>query len=257
LFWIGLIVMATCALAQDAYTLKFQPKVGDVTPYSITLEIDFSDNKVLMTNKVIEKIIKVAETGDYDVETTYLSSKIRVKNQDNETTQAPDVVTYTPVGDVLLIRGKASPAMYRTNNLIGFFIPDKPIKINDVWKHTVPADPKTGAIETTQDYKLTGVEKVGAIECLVIKVSSKEVPQTPQAEGTTGLPATCEGTMWVDPTTSIVVKKDLTLKNLPVPATIKGPVSAKLTVIRDVLTPKNPPTTDDKTTDDKATGDKK
>jgi hypothetical protein len=235
---IGLASVAALALAQDVVPLARAVKVGDTAIFATKLVVDMSGNKVTITGKSTEKVVKIEENGDYHVEIKYSETKAVSKNGETDQSQDPDVVVFRKNGEVArLLAAKIDPSMIRIANMTALVLPVNSVKIGDTWMHAIVADAKTGAVAATANYKVTGREKVGDFDCLNVQLKYAET------EGNN--PATCEGMLWIDLASGTLVKCEAVMKNLPTPfATVRQGVNATLSVIRVVPAKETTPPAD-------------
>ncbi len=223
---IGATLLTVCALlslsaaTSQEYTLKLNVKEGDTFKYRMSMEIDFGGMNVLATTTITNKVLKIDTDGNVQMESQ--SGEMMIKFGDQEMPQpAPPAtkMTFKPNGAVAKVEG--GDDMMQQMNASQMVFPDKPIKVGDKWSETV----KNPAGELKIEYELVGVEKVGEMEALKIKVTARTV------NGKEGESYSADGFNWVDPKTGMMVKMEARIKGLMVegaPAPIDGALKMEL-----------------------------
>ncbi|MDM7460497.1 MAG: DUF6263 family protein [bacterium] len=219
-------LLTVCALlslsvaTSQEYTLKLNVKEGDTFKYRMAMEIDFGGMNVLATTTITNKVLKIDTDGNVQMESQ--SGEMMIKFGDQEMPQpAPPAtkMTFKPNGAVAKAEG--GDGMMPQMNASQMVFPDKPIKVGDKWSETV----KNPAGELKIEYELVGVEKVGEVEALKIKVTARTV------NGKEGESYSADGFNWVDPKTGMMVKMETRIKGLMVegaPAPIDGTLKMEL-----------------------------
>jgi len=213
------LMSLSAALSQE-YTLKLNVKEGDTFKYRMTMEIDFGGQLVFVTTTVTNKVLKVEENGNIQMESG--SSELVVKFGDQEMPQPASPatkITFKPNGSVAKVEG--GDAMMQQMNASQMVYPEKPVKVGDKWSDTV----KHPAGELKIDYEFVGVEKVGEVEALKIKTTARTV------NGKEGESYSADGFNWIDPKTGMLVKMEARIKGMQVegaPMPIDGTLKMEL-----------------------------
>jgi len=213
-------LMSLSAAFSQEYTLKLNVKEGDTFKYRMSIEIDFGGQLVFVTTTVTNKVLKVEENGNIQMESA--SSELTIKFGDQEIPQPaspPTKITYKPNGSVAKVEG--GDAMMQQMNASQMVYPEKPVKVGDKWSDTV----KHPAGELKIDYEFVGVEKVGEVEALKIKTTARTV------NGKEGESYSADGFTWIDPKTGMAVKMETRIKGMQVegaPMPIDGTLKMEL-----------------------------
>jgi len=214
------LMSLSAALSQE-YTLKLNVKEGDTFKYRMTMEIDFGGQLVFVTTTVTNKVLKVEENGNIQMESG--SSELVVKFGDQEMPQPASPatkITFKPNGEVVKMESARGPL---PSNIGGAVFPDKPVKSGDKWNHTIKGQNGAPDIETT--YELIGAEKVADSEALKMKVSARAT-NAKEGEGFSS-----SGHIWIDPKTGMLIKSETQLKGWQVegaPMPIDGTMKMEL-----------------------------
>jgi hypothetical protein len=214
------LMSLSAALSQE-YTLKLNVKEGDTFKYRMSMGIDFGGQSVLVTTTVTNKVLKVEENGNIQMESA--SSELIVKFGDQEMPQPASPatkITFKPNGEVVKMESAQGPL---PSNMGSAVFPDKPVKAGDKWSHTVKGQNGAPDIETT--YELIGSEKVADSEALKMKVSARAT-NAKEGEGFSG-----SGHIWIDPKTGMLIKSEMQLKGWQVegaPMPIDGTMKMEL-----------------------------
>jgi len=220
------MLLTACALLSlsatfsQEYTLKLNVKEGDTFKYRMSMEIDFGGQSVLATTTITNKVLKVEESGNVQMESA--SAEMVIKFGDQEMPQpAPPAtkMTFKPNGSVAKVDG--GDAMMQQMNAAQMVYPEKPVKVGDKWSETV----KNAVGELKIDYEFVGVEKVGDTEAVKIKVTARSA-NAKEGEG-----YSADGFTWVDPKTGMAVKMETRIKGMQVegaPMPIDGTVKMEL-----------------------------
>jgi hypothetical protein len=131
--------------------------------------------------------------------------------------------TYRPNGSMVTMTGKGVDGdVLRTTNLLGFYMPEKPIKVGDTWEYELKADEATKRPGLKASYKVEAFEKLGSFDTVRIKQSLKE---------TSGAaPSSLEGPIWISSVDGTLVKLEGVWKSAPLSA--EG-VDAKILIARE------------------------
>lgn len=220
------MLLTACALlslnaaTSQEYTLKLNVKEGDTFKYRMSMEVDFGGQNVLATSTITNKVLKVEENGNVQMESA--SGEMIVKFGDQEMPQpAPPAtkMTFKPNGSVASVEG--GDGLVQQMNASQLVFPDKPIKVGDKWSETVK-DPNG---EIRIEYELVSVEKVNDAEALKIKTTARVV-NPKEGEG-----FSADGFVWVDPQTGMAVKMETRIKGMQVegaPMPIDGTLKMEL-----------------------------
>ena len=194
-------------------------KEGNTFKYRSSMDIEFGGQSVLATTTITNKVLKVEESGNVQMESA--PGEMIIKFGDQEMPQpAPPAtkMTFKPNGSVAKVDG--SDAMMQQMNAAQVVYPEKPIKVGDKWSETV----KNAAGELKIDYEFVGVEKVGDTET-VIKMTARSV-NAKEGEG-----YSADGFTWVDPKTGMAIKMETRIKGMQVegaPMPIDGTLKMEL-----------------------------
>ena len=164
-------------------------KEGNTFKYRSSMEIDFGGQPVFVTTTVTNKVVKVEENGNIQMESA--SSELTIKFGDREIPQPaspPTKITYKPNGEVVKMESAQGPLPLNIGNVA---FPDKPVKLGDKWSHTIKGQNGVPDIETT--YELIGAEKIAESEALKMKVSARAA-NAKEGEGFSS-----SGHIWIDP----------------------------------------------------------
>ncbi|MFT0745460.1 DUF6263 family protein [Synechococcus sp. RC10B2] len=189
-------------------------KEGNTFKYRSSMDIDFGGQPVFVTTTVTNKVVKVEENGNIQMESA--SSELTIKFGDQEMPQpAPPAtkMTFKPNGAVAKVDG--GDAMMQQMNAAQMVYPEKPVKVGDKWSETV----KNAGGELKIDYEFVGVEKVE------IKMTARSV-NAKEGEG-----YSADGFNWIDPKTGMLVKMEARIKGMQVegaPMPIDGTLKMEL-----------------------------
>lgn len=214
----ALLILST-ATSQE-YTLKLNLKEGDTFKYRMSMDIDFGGQSVLATTTITNKVLKVEENGNIQMESA--PGEMIIKFGDQEMPQPaspPTKTTFKPNGATANVEG--DDGLMQQMNASQLVFPDKPIKVGDKWSETV----KNPYGELKIDYEFVGVEKVGDIEAVKIKTTARV------ANGKEGEGFSADGFVWVDPKTGMAVKIETRIKGMQVegaPMPIDGTLKMEL-----------------------------
>jgi hypothetical protein len=220
---VTLLALSAVAMAAQAFTIKRTPKQDEVAKYRMKGEFEVLGQQATFTGMVQEKVLKVAEDGNYTIESSQLEGKVNINGQEIEMNSPPSVSVYKPGGDIVEIQGDSSEAAYRSAILNQFFEPGKPVAVGDSWTKEIAGAPRTGGIGAKADFKVLGEEKVGTVDTLKIKATIKE---------TGAEPASTESTVWLSKADSTLVKIEGKWNNVPMPGA-PAPISGNVTMTRE------------------------
>lgn len=211
-------------MAQESVALKRVPKKDETAVYQTVLDIEIQGKKITLFSALTEKVVSVHANGNYTVETKYSNTHRSTSEADTEFTVEPDVMTYAPNGEIVAIQTRASSALYRGANLLGLFLPEGPVSKDDVYKTRIKGNPKLGTIDMDAEFKVVGREQVGPYDCLIVNGTTKELSGKD--------PASAEQVLWINIADATLVKRTVTIKNLPTDKKTEPIISAKLVVTR-------------------------
>jgi hypothetical protein len=203
----AIAALSVIALAQEGVTLKRVLKVGEVTRFRLKADFNYQSQDMSFSALIVDKVTKVAENGEYTVESTAGDNKIVVGG--NEMALPGEKTTVTVFkGNGAVVDVKSDEAnTLRLAQLHTFILPEKALKAGDTWENEVKADAKlkTPGVKTT--YKVEAFEKVGALDTVRVKVTSKELSGD--------APTSLEGSFWISTKDGSMVKGDAMMKNFP------------------------------------------
>lgn len=205
-----LALIAVAAQADQTFTLKRAPVVGETTKYRLTMIFTLQGQDVIYKSLITDKITNVDKDGSYTVSSTQSEASgshgerdLAVKPPADETS----IATYSPAGVIIDLKGQQSPESCRIANASAFYLPDKPLAIGDSYSVKVAANQTRTTPSATVTYKLTAQEKIGDVNALQFTETYKEDVNA------NGLDA--NGKVWVDPASAIVLKVDQDWRNTP------------------------------------------
>lgn len=224
------------AFAQDTYTLKWEPKVGDTSSYNLNLAsaMDFGGQSFDMNISMVvsDKVTKVE--GDLvTLVGTATNFKMMMNGQafnppgsEAAPEQPPTTIVVNKSGGLVRMENTGDPMTAsppRVEQANRFQFPAGPVKVGDEWFREVKADAKQGFVEAKAKYTLEKIEMKDGVNCFRIKYAYSEL------EG--NAPTDCIGTFWMKVEDGDLVRYEGQLNNVEF---MQGmpPVSAKI-----VLTP--------------------
>ena len=228
--FIGMAAVAALSLTamaiQEGIVIKRAPKVGEVSKYRLKAEMDMGGQPITFTGLIMEKVTKVADSGDYTVESNTSEAKVNVGGTEMDASgqgDAKTTTTFKSTGEVVTVLSEmADPNIYRIANLNSLRFPATALKVGDKWDVAIKKDDK-GSVEGKGSYKVEAREKIGEYDTYKITGSFKE---------TTGdQPAGMDGTFWINVKDGTLVKMTGTMTNAPYPQV--GPLTAKVTMTRE------------------------
>jgi hypothetical protein len=202
------------------YTWTFKFKKGDVyytkDKSEGKLNLGGMDITFVGENVTKHEIKEVAENGDVTDVETLESSKISINGMEIDNPEKDRKVTTVTNKSGIIVKRKvenssqADSPLEKLNALSASFpIPSKPVKVGDTWK-TELDNPMVEGKKVTATSKLTGKEKVGDVETLVVKIEGA-IP--PKADATEKDHIKVTGTYYVNPQTGRLVKVKGILEN--------------------------------------------
>jgi hypothetical protein len=228
---VGLSAIAALSLTalamQSAAILKRVAKTGDVAKFRMKADIDYQGSAVSFTGLITEKVTKVAEDGQYTIESATTEGKVNFAGAEMATDaqgSSASTSVFKSNGEIVSIAAEQSdPNLLRLANLLSLRFSSNAVKVGDSWEIAI-AKNEQGAVEAKGVCKLEAQEKVGERDTYRIHGTLKE---TIEKE-----PAAVDATYWVDVKDGSLVKLTGTWTNAPFPAPI-GAVTAKITMTRE------------------------
>jgi len=201
------VANAAGRLQNDSYALRPALRVGDETKIKVLVQPSQSGADPLT---IIEdrKVTDIADIGDFTIAETD-----KALAADSNADPAVTVTkTWLSNGQIKEIHadspGYDLDSAYRAAMLTSFEIPDAPVKIGDRWSLVAPG--QTDKWRSTHiDYVLSGMDKVGDTNALKVDVNGMET------EGP--MPASIQGSIWLDPQTFHVLRRVYKETSFPVP----------------------------------------
>jgi hypothetical protein len=228
--FLGLAAVAALSLTalavQDSLILKHAAKVGDVAKYRLKSEMEAQGMPMTFNAVITDKITKVADNGDFTVESKMSEAKIDVGGNEMDIsgqTGGPTTTVFKLSGEVISVTSDTSdPNAYRMANLQSMRLPTTALKVGDTWTVDIKKDDK-GAVDAKGSYKIEARETIGGHDTFRIHESLKESIDKD--------PASAEGTVWIDVKDGSLVKMLGTMTNAPIPQ--MGPTTMKMTLTRE------------------------
>jgi hypothetical protein len=213
-------LLSLSAVIAQEYTLRLNVKEGDTFKYRMSMEIDFGGQNLLATTTVTNKVLKVEENGNIQIESAQSELIVKFGEQEMpQPAQPATKMTFKPNGS--LVKSDGSDGMMQQMNAAQMIFPDKPVKVGDKWSETV----KSPSGELKVDYEFVGVEKVSDVEAVKIKVTARA------ANGKKDDGYSAEGFTWVDLKTGMAIKMESRIKGMQVegaPMPIEGTLKMEL-----------------------------
>ena len=226
----GALLVAASASAQDTFSLKRSPTIGEVLNFKMEAKLSLQDKPLVISSSSSEKVLKIAddksytvESGQSDLKVTYDGKELPSGDADSE---KPRQVSYSELGMPLEIVGSAEDSStkgYRLENMMSFIAPAKPVKVGDKWTAVYKSNAKTGTLAASGSYEFLALEAVAGTDCLKVKVDYKEVSGDK--------PATGSATFWLSKKDFTLVKLDAKLTNTPLPM-MEEPTNLSITLER-------------------------
>jgi copper(I)-binding protein len=207
--------LASFVAAQEEYTLKLQVKEGDTFKYRHTMEMTFGEMSIVSTTNITNKVIRVDADGNVVMESSYSDGMMKVGDQEIPIPASPATrTTLKPNGMPVKVEwGLDSTDALRMGQFTNFF-PEKAVKIGDKWSAELKGDGSALAIKA--EYELVAKEKVGDLDTLKIKVTSKlSVQEAAKEGGMPSLQVNASGHIWIDPKTGMLVRMTAKVKGMP------------------------------------------
>jgi|GEM_PF-3081398 len=172
-----LLFAGTSAIpADDTYSLRWVPKEGDTSTYTMNCTFAVQVGNATLTQKTVEKVIKVATDGSYSVQYTPGEGSAEYQGQKFPVGKTISITTYKADGEILSVTGlDTNPTSVRYQNLSGFRRPDNPVKMGESWTFDIKADAKAEIVADHFVGKLVDAETYQNIPVLKVTISSHEV----------------------------------------------------------------------------------
>ena len=210
-----LVVLAVLASAapQRTYTLIRTPKLLHEAVYDLKVSVsaEARGEPITFTAKLHEQITDVMADGSYVIASSQTDQRLFVGGieQTGVQDEPPVFTTFTRSGLPIKVAGEiATPSSLRLAIINAIIAPPKPVGVGSGWAIEVDPNKETGAVSVEIKYRVTGIEKIGDREVLVITVKGKEL--------TGEYPASSDGKAWIDTSTYQIIKAVSTLKNAPI-----------------------------------------
>ena len=226
---VGLLSITGFAFAPlDGFSVKRQPKEGQIVKLRVKATLEIGGSQALFSGLVQDKTTKVDSDGAYTEEEQQTEGSAKIGDL---TTAVPSIAAFPMIhnadGSLRELKGNpdvSGPDAYRMASLEVLVDAGHPLNVGDSWSTEIKADSKTGVKAAKADYKILGEEKIGEFNSIKVKFALKET------EGT--LPASSDGTIWINKADGTMVKEEITWKNAPFPGA-QGPTNATMTVTRE------------------------
>lgn len=225
LIGLAAVVAVSSALAQDTFSLRRKPKVGDTAQFKLSGSMEIMGTQAEFTFKVAEKVVKVEADGKFAVESSQMEGKIKFGDQEMDApSSGSETTVYEASGEVVSISGAdVTDANYRVSALQGMIVDGGSYKVGDEIKWTVKPNAKNGNTKGEGKAKITKAEKWNSYDAVVIEYSYKEA--------TGSEPAESAGTVWLNKADGSLLMYEGTYKNAPFPGA-PMPITAKIKMER-------------------------
>ncbi len=226
-------VMIACALAlaspavQDEIVLKRVAKAGDVTKYRMKADLDYKNSTLSFTGLITEKITKVADDGQYTVESKTSEGKVTFAGAQMESGshgEGDTVTTFRSNGQIVtIISDQDDPNLYRRANLQSLQLPPAPLKVGGTWEVQIKKDDR-GVNEAKGTFKLEGREKLlDTYDTYRIHGMIKESIDKD--------PVSVDATYWVNVADGALIQLKGKWTNAPYPSL--GPQTTRVVMVRE------------------------
>ncbi|HWP31946.1 MAG TPA: hypothetical protein VNK96_09535 [Fimbriimonadales bacterium] len=226
------LLLGSLLFAQDAVTLAWKPTVGMVNKYKVEVNstMDMGDgqpHKVVVNFNITEKILKIRDDGNIEVEATQGEMGIVIDGQDlgQGMPSQTSVTVMKPNGETLERKTENAPGMDnpRLEESFTFIYPDKPLRIGDTWTRKVKADAKKGTVDAEATYKYEGTETVNGQTLWKVSYQFKETGGD--------MPFTVSGVVWLSSKDGTLFKGEYTMKNVEFQPGVRADATAKVTKV--------------------------
>jgi hypothetical protein len=170
-----LAIVAALAIGQDQppppdhFTPKMAAPVGSQAAYDLRIAFEVAGVKLVYEARQIHRVIKISPAGwvvtsqDTSAKLTQGSSKMEFKSL------PPKTLVFGPSGTPLKVEGKkVDPTDAAFARLTSWWLPQRPVKLNEVWTESLPAHPEQGLPPAEAACRVTGEDKVNGAPCLRI-----------------------------------------------------------------------------------------
>lgn len=164
-------LLATIAFGQDSIDLRFRPKVNETRKFESTINLDLGGAKVDLSVKQTNKILQVADNGDYKQEVTTTEQKLLINGEEQEQ-PAPPVSTHkrSAKGDILELSNKISNSLSQAASFMRCpMLPDTPTRVGDKWTREFKKDDKLGTNGCKISYEFLSKDKLAEVDIAKIK----------------------------------------------------------------------------------------
>jgi hypothetical protein len=211
--------LASASLAQDSYTIKLSPKVGEVTKYSAKATFDVFGT-VIEASFTDVRTVQAVDSDSFTMVSAWEDFKVVMDGAEQEVPGMSTTTKYTLAGKLMELTGEMAMAeTYRAGLVDSMIFSENPVKKGDKWSVDFAADSKKGTVAAKADYEIVAEEEIKGTKTFKIKAEYKE---------TTGsAPASGSGHFWVNPANGQVVRAEREWKNVPNPQA-PVPLSGKL-----------------------------
>lgn len=232
-FAFAILTGLTAMAAQDGVIIKRTPKVGDISKFRMKAQTEAPDaskvsHKIVFTSLITEKVTKVADNGDYTVESTTGEVKISYDGTDvpsaGSAAQEISTVTFKPSGEVVAIAtDRTDPNIFRMATLEALQFPSTPVKKDSTWDADFKKNDQ-GAVDAKGNFKIEAEEKMGGVDCYRIHATIKESTGTQ--------PAASDTIYWISIKDGTLMRQLATFTSAPF-AAAPVPLDAKVEVTRE------------------------
>lgn len=229
------VVTIGCVISGSlwAQSIDLHPKfrVGATYHYRLTAELDVAGTPATYDASTVYRVLKLDADGLCAMEiSTIPGGKAKLSGSDIDApAPGPEIQVRKLTGELENITGPmVQPDTFRIANLLTLIVPPRPILVGDSWTHDLPVGPKNG-VPIHFDYKAVSasklaIDKMGDVDSVLISLEAKEISGTEAAF--------VSAQIWLDPADFSVLKMESRWRNAPFPGR-SGPVSGKLTLVRE------------------------
>jgi hypothetical protein len=209
------VSLATAAVIDGPYALKFKPVKGQSVKNKFTADLDLGVAQVNLDGITTSTIAEVKEDGTW-ISTSRQTLKVSTggKVVQSVEDQPGGKVTYAADGQAVSFDTEAlgdQPESTQVNAArVGSFIaPKAPVNVGDEWSIDFAANKDKDIPAGTAKFKLVKVEKLNDVDCAYVEASYKQ-------KGDDADLLTSVGKMWINLATGDTVKSVVNVNNLPV-----------------------------------------
>lgn len=212
------LTSAVCA-AQDRIALSYKAHTGQAARYKSegALSLEAGGNKVTLDIKEVEKVTfgEVAANGNITMERATESSEVTMngnKLPDSDDDKSQTTLTLRPDGSLVAYKSISnghddSKTQIRLYIATSPIFTDKSLAAGDKWNREIKSDSDLGLRAAKTDYEVVGLEKIGGVDTVKIKMAYQET------EGSS--PLTCNGTLWIEKSSGDAIVADFDIENIP------------------------------------------